>query len=92
MAVAVVYEFPEESLDAYERSLVVADGLLTRQPARLYHVCYKTDGVYTVVDVWDSLEAFEAFGELLNEVMDVFPTRLSLKIHPVHHVIPRSDG
>jgi heme-degrading monooxygenase HmoA len=87
MAVAVVYEFPPDGIEAYERSLVVADGVLTRQRARLSHVCYRTSKGYTVLDVWESEEAFEQFGDLLNQVMDTFPSTMHLEVHPVHNLI-----
>jgi hypothetical protein len=51
-------------------------------------VCFETDHGYTVVDVWDSLEAFEAFGAQLEEqVAADFPYQAELKIHVVHKLL-----
>jgi hypothetical protein len=36
---------------------------------RLYHVALETHGEIQVFDVWDSQEAFEAFGETLLPIM-----------------------
>ena len=36
---------------------------------RLYHVAMETDGLIQVFDVWESQEAFEAFGATLLPIM-----------------------
>jgi hypothetical protein len=38
-------------------------------PGRLSHVGYAQDGVMRVVDVWDSMESFEAFGPILMPII-----------------------
>ncbi len=40
-----------------------------------------------VVDVWESLEAFEQFGDLLNEIVGELPGPLHVKLHRVHNLI-----
>ena len=37
---------------------------------RLYHFALETDGQIHVFDVWDSQEAFEAFGKTLLPIME----------------------
>lgn len=88
MAVAAVFEFPKEAIEAYDRNLEIHADLLLDQPARKCHVCFETPKGYMVVDVWESLEAFEEFGTKLNEqVADDFPFANELHIRHVHHMI-----
>lgn len=49
------------------------------QPARLSHVCFRTDAGITVVDVWASEEAFAAFGAILGPAV----TKAGLTTPPV---------
>ncbi len=85
--VAAVFEFPRDQLEAYDRSLDIFGGRLRNQPGRRNHVCFETDQGYTVVDVWESLEAFEQFGDLLNEVVSELPGPVRVKLHRVHNII-----
>lgn len=55
---------------------------------REYHVCFGTDGVLQVLDVWTSVEAFQRFGETLIPIL----TSLGIdpgqpRIEPAHNVI-----
>ena len=86
MAVAAVFEFGKEALDAYDQMLE-RHAELRKQPHRRMHVCFETDDGYMVVDVWDSLEDFEQFGELLQSVVDEFPFRAELKLRTIHTLI-----
>lgn len=85
--VAAVFEFSSVYRDAYDRSLEIAGGQLRNQPERRFHVCFETDNGYMVVDVWDSLEAFEQFGHVLTEVMKQLPIPLQLKLRRIHNLI-----
>ena len=85
--VAAVFEFPPDFIESYDRSLDLAGGQLRTQPGRRYHVCFETDTGYMVVDVWESLEAFERFGDLLNEIVDELPGRVHVNLHRVHNLI-----
>ena len=38
-------------------------------PGRIYHVAMESDGMIQVFDVWESEEAFRAFGETLMPIM-----------------------
>ena len=86
MPVAAVFEFGKEALDAYDQ-MVERHEQLQHQPHRRMHVCFETDDGYMVVDVWDSLEDFEAFGELLQGMVDEFPFRAELKLRTIHNLI-----
>jgi hypothetical protein len=86
MAVAAVFEFPREAIDAYDSSLELHKELFD-QPHRRSHVCFETDDGYMVVDVWDSLEDFEAFGEVLAGVAADFPYPADLHLRTVHNLL-----
>src|SRR3989442_5265148 len=86
MAIAVLFEFPNDSVDKYDEVLQMAPELKT-QPARSYHVCYKLGGGFGVVDVWDSEEAFSKFGELLGPVLEKLGIQGQPTIRPVHNTI-----
>ena len=78
------------------RFLALGGERLTSQPARRSHVCFETDDGYTVVDVWDSAEDFEAFGDVLAQVArEDHPAEgepklqpLQITIHSLHNAIP----
>jgi len=57
-------------------------------PGRSYHVALETDGEIQVFDIWESQEAFEAFGETLLPVLGelgIDPGQPM--VSPVHNVI-----
>jgi len=55
---------------------------------RLYHVALDTDGQIQVFDVWDSQEAFEAFGETLLPIMAALGADPGQpRVSPVHNII-----
>ncbi len=95
MAVAAVFTFPRSEIELYDRHLELYGEVLRNQPERRSHVCFETDDGYMVVDVWDSLEAFERFGELIVNVADEVRKRgeehpmsaFHLKLRRVHNVI-----
>ena len=39
-------------------------------PGREYHMCHGTPDLLGVVDVWESLASFEAFGEVLEPILE----------------------
>ena len=86
MPVAAVFEFGKEALDAYDQ-MVERHEQLQHQPRRRMHVCFETDDGYMVVDVWDSLEDFEQFGEVLESMVGEFPFRAELKLRTIHNLI-----
>jgi hypothetical protein len=91
MAVAVVFQFPKGGIEIYDKHLAAYGHELLEQPARISHVCFETAAGYTVVDVWESLEAYEAFDDVLTELG---PSRrdpehplyrANVTVHRVHH-------
>jgi len=87
MPVAAVFDFDKEALGAYDAMLERHADVLGNQPHRRMHVCFETDDGYMVVDVWDSLEDFEQFGEVLQNLVDEFPYRAELKLRTIHKLI-----
>jgi hypothetical protein len=86
MAIAVVFEFPNESVEKYDRALAEQPDLRT-QPGRTHHICWETDGGWTVVDVWESEEAFTKFGEVLGPTLQRLELSTEPKVHPVHNTM-----
>jgi hypothetical protein len=71
MAVAVVFTPTTMSVSQYDeciRQLVQAGA--GSPPGRLYHVCHVVDGRPRVLDVWDSRESFERFGQTLMPILE----------------------
>ncbi len=85
--IAAVFEIPPNFIESYDRSLELAGGQLRDQPERRHHVCFETDAGYMVVDVWESLEAFERFGDVLDEVVSQLPGPVRVTLHRIHNVI-----
>jgi hypothetical protein len=55
---------------------------------RLYHVAMEADGQIAVFDVWESQEAFEAFGATLLPIMaEVGADPGQPMVMPVHNII-----
>jgi len=57
-------------------------------PGRTYHVAMESDGLIRVFDIWDSQEAFEAFGATLVPILNelgVDPGEPM--VAPVHKII-----
>ena len=86
MAIAVFFEFPNESLDKYDQALAKVPELRT-QPARSHHICFKTENGWGVVDVWESEETFAKFGELLGPVLQELQLNAQPAIHEVHNTM-----
>jgi hypothetical protein len=54
----------------YDEVLALLEAAGAGAPAgRLYHVALESDGLVQVFDVWESQEAFEAFGATLLPIM-----------------------
>ena len=65
MPIVAVFEFPGEDIAKYHKVFEVGGAAILEQPQRLSHVCYVTDGGWTVVDVWQDEAAFASFGEVI---------------------------
>jgi hypothetical protein len=70
VAVAVLFEFPNEPIDKYERVLEAGGAAVLEQPNRIFHVCYRTAEGFAVVDVWKDQESFEEFGKIIGPAIE----------------------
>ena len=90
MTIAAVFEFPGEPVEKYHKVFEAGEAI-TDQPSRLYHVCYRTQAGFTVVDIWADEQSFAAFGQTLglavrNAGLDAAPA-----VYPVEQIMTR-DG
>jgi hypothetical protein len=65
MPVVAVFDFPGEDIAKYRKVFEVGGKPITDQPKRLSHICYRNNGGFTVVDVWEDEASFAAFGEVI---------------------------
>ena len=72
-AAGIVVHFDANGMTTaqYDQILVELNKVTTSFPpaGQISHVAYKTDGGVKVVDVWESAEAFSAFGEKLMPIL-----------------------
>ena len=90
MAIAAVFEFPGESVEKYQRVFDAGDAIVN-QPDRLYHVCYRTDTGFTVIDVWADEQSFAAFGQTLGPAVQQAGLDARPAVYPVEQYMTR-DG
>ena len=53
MPIVTVFEFPGEDIAKYHKVFEAGGPAILEQPARVSHICYRTEGGFTVVDVWE---------------------------------------
>ncbi len=87
MAIAVLFEFPADSIDKYDRVLKAGGNAVEDQPERPYHVCFETGSGFSVLDVWESEEAFGRFGALLGPALQEAELSTEPKIYRVHNIM-----
>jgi hypothetical protein len=86
MAIAVFFEFPNESIEKYDQALAETPDLRNQEP-RSHHICFKTESGWGVVDVWESEESFAKFGETLGPILQKLGLQAQPKVHPVHNTM-----
>ena len=91
MAIAAVFEFPNEPVEKYEKVFEVGGAAITDQPSRLHHVCYRTDTGFVVVDVWADEQSFAAFGEVIGPATQRAGLDARPAVYPVQGMISQ-DG
>ena len=72
MAIAAYFHPKGMTLDQFfevHRRLESAGVGLRTQKGRLHHSCFGSDGDLMVYDIWESPEAFEAFGQKLMPIL-----------------------
>lgn len=65
MPIVAIFEFPGEDVAKYHKVFEAGGAPILEQPKRTSHTCYRTEGGFTVVDVWDDEASFAAFGEII---------------------------
>ena len=71
MSITVYFQATNMTPEMYDACLDRLAAAGARAPAgREYHTCFDAEGRLAVVDVWTSLEEFEAFGEILMPILD----------------------
>lgn len=89
MALGIYFSPAAMSTEQYDDVIRRLDTIGAGKPAgRRSHFCFGPSGTLQVFDVWDSLETFEAFGQILMPIlaeMGVEPGEPS--IQPIHNQI-----
>ena len=95
MAICAIFEFPGSTMEQYEEG---TRELNNGQPFRslsewpvsgiLSHVAGPTPDGWYVVDVWESEEAFQRFGQLLAPILEkVGMPPVAPRVFPVHNLV-----
>jgi hypothetical protein len=70
MAIGIYFANSKFSGDKYDEALKELEAAGAGAPeGRTYHVALETDGAINVFDVWESQEAFDAFGATLMPIL-----------------------
>ena len=89
MAIGVLFEMPGVTQEQYDEVIQkLEDAGEGMPPGRIYHVSGPTEDGWRVVDVWESQEQFERFGQTLMPLLEEtgFPS-FEPELCPVHNVI-----
>jgi hypothetical protein len=92
MAIVGVFQSPTFTQDQYEQVVARLTPGKTRMespsdwpvPGLLVHVAGEGDTGFRVVDVWESREAFDRFGERLMPILRDVGVEVQPEIYPTH--------
>jgi hypothetical protein len=89
MAIAAYFTPKSMNATEYSEALRRLEQAGAGQPAgRLYHVCFGEGDRLQVVDIWDSIESFQQFGQTLMPILgEIGIDPGEPKIQPVHNTI-----
>jgi hypothetical protein len=90
MTIAAVFEFPNEPVTKYHKVFESGDAIVD-QPDRLYHVCYRTETGFTVIDIWRDESSFAAFGQILGPAVQQAGLNARPAVYPVEQLMTQ-DG
>jgi hypothetical protein len=90
MAIVAVFQFPNESVEKYEKVFEVGGVAITDQPSRISHTCFKTEHGFTVVDVWADEQSFAAFGEIIGPAIQRAGLDGRPEVYPVQGLISQA--
>jgi hypothetical protein len=89
MAIVMIHDVSDGTLAEYDQ--VISELEATghgHPPGRLSHVAARKGAGYLVVDVWESQEDFERFGQTLVPLLERAGGRVPApQIYPVHNVV-----
>ena len=89
MAIGVVFDGGHIPRDKYDEALALGGDAVRDQPGRSVHVCLERGDGFMVIDVWDSPDEFERFGEtVIGPVIGQLGLDLTPEVMPVHHEMP----
>jgi len=86
MAIVATFDFTQPIDKYYELMKLGGDALLD-QPARLSHVCYRTDTGFSVLDVWTDEQSFRRFGDMLMPLLQQLGIDGQPRIYPCENTI-----
>ena len=70
MAIAMLHTPQSMTRAQYDDAIKRLDAAgASAPPGRLYHVCFGTEPTLRVFDIWESREAFDAFGQTLVPIL-----------------------
>jgi hypothetical protein len=91
MPVAAVFEAPGFTQDSYEESVRMLTGKSSLEspadwpvPGLLAHIAGQGPNGFRVVDVWESEEAFNRFGETLLPILQEIGAEGQPEVYPTH--------
>ena len=91
MAHAILFEIPGMTQEIYDRTLGPIDEAgRDHIGSRSFHVAFETPDGLSVLDVWESMDAFEAFGQTLMPILadaGIDMDSVEPRICPVHNSI-----
>jgi hypothetical protein len=97
---SIVVRFKPTSLTAatYDESTLQLEtaGVDPRPDGLDRHICFGTDGDLQVIEIWDSHEQFEAFGQRLGQLPVLAELGIEFSAPPeildVHRIVKREAG
>lgn len=88
MAIVVQFELSGASSDKYEEVHRRLDAAGSGKPAgRLYHVSFGAADNLQVIDVWESPQALEAFGRILEPLLRELGIAAVPRVQPAYRII-----
>jgi hypothetical protein len=89
MSIVLNFKTPGFTIAKYEEATkqLAAAGVAAPK-GRSYHVCYGDPNGVSVTDVWDNMEAFEAFGQTLVPILQALNVDPGIpEVQQVHNII-----
>jgi len=89
MALAILFKPVAMDAHGYGETLRRLEAAGAGAPAgRLYHICHGEGSDLRVIDVWESMETFEKFGQTLMPILkEIGIDPGTPEIRPIHNVI-----